>query len=167
LLEYLTYGATPSQLHGTDLLFDRVTEAKTRLSHLPLTCADGQNIPYADDSFDLVLQYTVFTSILDDTVKANLAREMLRVLRKPRGKILWYDYWLNPTNPQARGIRPTEIRKLFPGCAFQFQRVTLAPPIARRLVPLSWTFALLLEKLRLLNSHYLVAIHPPPLPDDH
>ena len=160
LLEYLAYGAAPSQLHGTDLLFDRVTEAKDRLSHLPLTCADGQNLPYADDSFDLVLQYTVFTSILNEVVKANLAGEMLRVIRKPTGKILWYDYWINPTNPQTRGIRPTEIRQLFPGCALELRRITLAPPLARRLVPFSWILASLLERLRLLNCHYLVVICP-------
>jgi hypothetical protein len=33
--------------------------------------------------------------------------------------------------------------------------VTLAPPIARRLVPLSWMAAMALEKLSMLNTHYL------------
>jgi hypothetical protein len=75
--------------------------------------------------------------------------------------ILWYDFWLNPTNPQTEGIRPSEIRTLFPGCDFEFRRITLAPPLARRLVPVSWVVAFLLEKLRVFNSHYLVAIRPP------
>jgi ubiquinone/menaquinone biosynthesis C-methylase UbiE len=160
LLEYLTYGANPNRLHGTDLLSQRVEQAHARLSHLPLTCADGQALPYRRNSFDLVLQYTVFTSVLDEEVKANLAGEMLRVLR-PGGMILWYDFWLNPTNPQTEGIRPSEIRSLFPGCDVEFRRITLAPPLARRLVPISWVMAFLLEKLRVFNSHYLVAIRPP------
>ena len=42
-----------------------------------------------------------------------MAEEMVRVLRKPDGLIVWYDFWLNPTNKQTRGIRPTEIKKLF------------------------------------------------------
>lgn len=159
LLEYMSYGATPNQLHGTDLLLKRVEQAHARLSHLPLTCADGQSLPYVSDSFDLVLQYTVFTSVLDEAVKANLAGEMRRVLR-PGGLILWYDFWLNPTNPQTEGIRPTEIRNLFPGCDFEFRRITLAPPLVRRLVPVSWVLTLWLEKLRFFNSHYLVAIRP-------
>ncbi len=84
----------------------------------------------------------------------------MEILRKPGGMILWYDYWLNPTNPQTRGVRPAEIRRLFPGCRLEFHRITLAPPLARLLVPLSWTLAHILEKLRIFNSHYLVAIRP-------
>lgn len=158
LLEYLGYGATPGRLHGTDLLCDRVKEAHKRLPHLPLTCADGQHLPYETGAFDLVLQYTVFSSILDNEIKANLAREMLRLLCKPGGMILWYDFWLNPLNPQTRGIRPGEIRKLFPGCRFEFHRVTLAPPVTRRLVKVSWLACYLLERLLLFNTHYLVSI---------
>ena len=158
LLEYLSYGASPKHLHGLDLLPDRIAQAHTLLPHIPLTRADGQNVPYADATFALVLQYTAFSSILDETIKTNLAQEMLRVLRKPAGMILWYDFWLNPTNSQTRGIRPSEVRRLFPQCRFEFHRITLAPPIARRVVPVSWQLALLLEKIRLFNSHYLVAI---------
>ena len=84
---------------------------------------------------------------------------MMRVV-KAGGLILSYDFWLNPTNPQTRGIRPSEIRRLFPGCRFEFQRITLAPPIARRSVPISWLLSAFLEKLSLFNSHYLVAIQP-------
>lgn len=159
LLEYLGYGTPSFRLHGTDLLLDRVREARGKLPNLPLTCADGQNLPYQDQSFDLVLQYMVHSSILDDDVKRDISREMLRVLR-PGGLILWYDFWLNPTNPQTRGIRPAEIRSLFPGCRFEFQRITLAPPIARRFVPVSWLGCSLLENLKVFNTHYLAAIRP-------
>ncbi len=157
LLEYLSYGAAPTRIHGIDLLGDRVAEARARMPSLSLSCAEGQHLPYPAGVFDLVLQYTAFSSLLDDGVKANVAREMLRVLR-PDGAIVWYDYWLNPTNPQARGIRPAEIRRLFPGCEYHFQRVTLAPPITRRLVRLSWLLCCALEKAVLLNTHYLAVI---------
>ena len=159
LLEYLACGAGPGLLHGIDLLPRRVEAAHARLPHLPLACADGRFLPYRRASFDLVMQYTAFTSILDDQIKAAVAREMLRVLR-PDGVILWYDFWLNPTNPQTRGIRPAEIRRLFPGCRFHFRRVTLAPPLARRLVPFSWIAAALFEKCLIFNSHYLAVIYP-------
>jgi len=160
LLEYLGYGAAPKHLHGVDLIFPRVKDVSARLPHLPLTCADGQHLPYGNHVFDLVLQYTVFSSILGNDVKVNLAREMLRVL-KPGGMILWYDFWLNPTNKQTRGIRPAEIGRLFPGCHVEFQRLTLAPPIARRLIPVSWWLCELLEKVKVFNTHYLVAIYHP------
>ena len=157
LHEFLSFGADPQHLHGVDLLDWRVAEAKALGPHLSLVRADGQDLPYADGYFDLVLQYTVFTSILDDNVKHNIAQEMRRVLR-PNGLILWYDFWLNPTNRQAKGIRPSEIRTLFPDCRCGFRRITLAPPIARLLAPHSWLACHLLERLRLLNTHYLVAI---------
>jgi ubiquinone/menaquinone biosynthesis C-methylase UbiE len=160
LQEYLAFGATPACLQGCDLLPTRIRQARQVLpEHLLLACADGQCLPYVSKQFDLLLQYTVFSSILDDNLKARMAFEMLRII-KPGGMILWYDFWLNPTNPQTRGIRPAEIRRLFPDCMYHFKRITLAPPLARRLVPLSWGLALFLEELHIFNSHYLVAIQP-------
>ena len=160
LAEYLSYGANAPLLHGVDLLPARLNEARHWLPRLPLACANGRHLPYPDGSFDLVLQYTAFSSLLDAELKAGLAREMVRLLRRPAGMILWYDFWLNPTNRQTQGLRPAEIKQLFPGCRFEFRRITLAPPLARRLVPFSWLLAGLVEKLGLLNSHYLVAIRP-------
>ena len=159
LLESLSFGARASRLHGTDLLLDRLQSTRQTILNLPLTNADGQNLPYAANRFDLTMQLTAFSSILDDVVKKNIALEMLRVTR-PLGMILWYDFWLNPTNPQTRGIRPSEIRQLFPGCTYEFHKITLAPPLARRIVPFSWGLALLLESLKIFNTHYLVAIRP-------
>jgi ubiquinone/menaquinone biosynthesis C-methylase UbiE len=159
LLEFLGYGAEADALVGIDLLPDRLSDGKRRLPGLNFACADGQRLPFPAGQFDLVLQYTAFSSVLDAQIKANMAAEMLRVLR-PDGCILWYDFWLNPTNPQTKGIRGSEIRRLFPDCAFAFRRVTLAPPIARRLVPVSWIGGLLLEKLSILNTHFLAIIRP-------
>lgn len=159
LLEFLGLGALPSRLSGFDLLHYRLVDAKAKLPTVSLACGDGQDLPYRSHMFDLIVQYTVFTSILDSQVKHNIAREMVRVLN-PNGLILWYDFWLNPINPQTQGIRPKEIRQLFPDCKIQLRRVTLAPPLARRLVGISWTLCSLLEKLKVFNSHYLATIRP-------
>ena len=159
LLEWLGYGAEPRRLHGVDLLAERVAAAHDRLPHLAVSCSSGAALPYADHSFDLVLQFTLFSSILDRAIGYTVASEMIRVLR-PGGAILWYDFWINPVNKQTRGIRPNEIRKLFPRSRYTFQRITLAPPLARRLVPLSWPGTTILENLRFLNTHYLAIIRP-------
>jgi hypothetical protein len=82
---------------------------------------------------------------------------MMKVTR-PGGMILWYDFWLNPGNPQTRGIRPAEIELLFPNCTFEFHKITLAPPVARRLVPVSWIMCVFLENLKVFNTYYLVTI---------
>lgn len=159
LSEFLRYGANSHQLVGIDLLFNRLGDAHKRLSLSSLVNADGQALPFSSGSFDLVMQFTAFSSLLDDGVKENIAKDMLRVL-KPNGLILWYDFWLNPFNKQTKGIRPNEIRTLFSNCSFRFYKITLAPPIARRIIPISWGMALFLESLKVFNSHWLVTIRP-------
>ena len=157
LKEYLRYGVAAEELHGIDLLLDRLHAARKVLPDIPLVNSNGAFLPYPEQSFDLVLQYTAFSSILDLQVKRGMAGEMLRVL-KPEGMIIWYDFWLNPTNKQTKGIKPAEIRSLFSSCQYAFHKITLAPPIARRIVPVSWGFARFLETLKVFNSHYLAVI---------
>ncbi len=159
LTEFLNFGASPRNLYGIDLLSDRLLEAREKLPASHFVNADGQRIPFNAQSFDLVMQYTALSSILDEGIRVQIAKDMTRVL-KPNGVIVWYDFWLNPTNPQTHGIRPSEIRSLFPSCNFEFHKITLAPPIARKVAPVSWGLALLLENLKLFNSHYLVIISP-------
>jgi len=159
LIEYLGFGASPENLCGVDLLFDRLLHAHHILPTSGFANADGQNLPYPSKTFDLVLQYTAISSILDVEIRRNICADMLRVL-KPGGMILSYDFWLNPTNPQTRGIRPAEIRQLFPSCTFEFRKTTLAPPLARKLAPLSWGACLFLESLKIFNTHYLTTVRP-------
>jgi ubiquinone/menaquinone biosynthesis C-methylase UbiE len=158
LKEFLAFGAPPGYLHGVDLLEDRLAMAQHALPSSHFVSADGQSLPFTDGSFDLVMQFTAISSILDPHIRKNLCQDMLRVLKKG-GLLLSYDFWLNPTNLQTRGLRPAEIREYFPGCRVSFHRITLAPPIARRLVPVSWQLSAFLEKLIIFNTHYLALIH--------
>lgn len=157
LLNFLSYGVHPEQLFGIDLLHERLRSASFQLTESKFANADGQKLPFQASHFDLILQFTAFSSVLDQQVKQNMAAEMLRVL-KPDGAILWYDFWWNPTNPQTAGIKPQEIKGLFPVCEYVFRKITLAPPIARRVVPISWPLALILESVKIFNSHYLAII---------
>ena len=157
LLEYLSLGALPEKLFGVDLLLDRIGIARKTLPSIGISCGEGQYLPFPERGFDIVLQYTVFSSILDPEIRKNLAREMRRVL-KPDGVIIWYDFWLNPTNSHTHGIGLGEIRSLFQGCKFITKKITLAPPITRRLASISWAGCGLLESLKIFNTHYLVGI---------
>lgn len=162
LTEYFGFGALPEKLYGVDLLFDRLAHAHHRLPASGLVNADGQSLPFPFHSFDLVIQSTAVSSILDPEVRRHICADMLRVV-KPGGLILSYDFWLNPTNPQTRGIRPAEIKRLFPNCRYQFRKITLAPPIARKLASVSW--GLLLPPRKPENfQHPLPRRHPPSAP---
>ncbi|MBI5928578.1 MAG: class I SAM-dependent methyltransferase [Chloroflexi bacterium] len=160
LADYLGYGVSGDALHGIDIRGELLIKAKHRIPHGHFICAAAQSIPYPTQYFDFVLQYTVFSSITDAVVRTKVAQEMLRVL-KPNGVIVWYDFWVNPLNPDTEGIRPAEIRHLFPSCQYKFRRITLAPPLCRKLIPPCWGLATLLEYLKILNTHYLVIITAP------
>jgi ubiquinone/menaquinone biosynthesis C-methylase UbiE len=161
--DLIQWGARPENLAGVDLLPDSIAEASVPCpAGVTLRCASAADIDFPDGQFDLVLQSTVFTSVLDERLKRQIAREMLRVLQ-PDGMILWYDFLVNnPWNPDVRGVKKREIRGLFAGCRVRLKRITLAPPIARRLARYGWTLCCLLEKIPLLCTHYLGAIRKGP-----
>jgi SAM-dependent methyltransferase len=158
LTEFIQWGARCADVGGIDLRPDKIEEARKRLPEANLHTGDARRLPFPSNSADLVSQFTVFTSILEPHFKKAVAAEMLRVL-KPGGLILWYDFrFNNPSNSSVRGIKSEEIRTLFPGCRIHLRRVTLAPPVARFVVPITWIGALLLEKIPILRTHYLGAI---------
>jgi ubiquinone/menaquinone biosynthesis C-methylase UbiE len=159
LLEYGGLGIPIKSLHGSDVLPGRVTKAHTALPTVPFTCADGRALPYRSNSFDLVAVYTVMSSILDEDVQHRVARELMRVVKRD-GIILCYDFWLNPNNPNTRGVTRADLQRWFPDSRMIARRITLAPPISRRLVKHSWWLGTLLESLRVFNTHDLVAILP-------
>jgi len=161
LLVFAQWGVWPEDLAGIDLIPGRIESARKKIPAADLHSGDAERLPWPDESFDVVTQFVVFTSILSAEMRQQVAREMLRILR-PGGMILWYDFrFKNPQNPSVRAMRAGEVRSLFPGCAIDLRRVTLAPPIARRVVPISWMTALFLEKIPFLRTHYLAAIHKP------
>lgn len=154
LTEFVQWGADPTALCGIDLRAERVDRARLRIPQADLQTGSASDLPWPDEFFDLVSQFTVFTSILDPALKRAVAREMLRVLR-PGGAILWFDFrFNNPRNPHVRGIRAAEIRSLFARCEVQLVPVLLAPPLARLIAGWSWPLAELLHTLPFLRTHY-------------
>lgn len=158
LADFETWGASRDRLAGIDLLPDRVAAATTRLPGADLRAGDASALPWDSGAFDIVAQSTMFTSILDPAMKVTVAREMARVLA-PGGAIAWYDFFLdNPRNPAVRGIRRPELASLFPGFELHLRRITLAPPLARRLAPRAPVLAAVAEQLRVLNTHYVALL---------
>ena len=157
IIDFIKWQLKPENCFGVDILKHRLNQARIKLPSSLLINGNGERLPFLSESFGIVTQFTAFSSVLDPGIKHNIAQEMLRVL-KPDGIILWYDFWWNPTNPHTAGIIPIEIKQLFPDCDYVFRKITLAPPIARRVLPISWQFAMVLESLKIFNSHYLVSI---------
>jgi SAM-dependent methyltransferase len=164
LLELLRLGFDPARLVANELLPDRAAAARRRLpAATRLLEGDALALPLADASVDIVLQSTVFSSLLDDAFQQRLAAAMWRWLR-PGGAVLWYDFTVNnPRNPDVRGVPLKRVAELFPGARIDARRVTLAPPIARRVVrlhPAAWRVC---NALPLLRTHVLAWVHKPPV----
>jgi len=159
---FLRWGARPENLYGVDFLPDRIAQARGSCpAGVTLKCQDATCLEFEDSAFDLVLQSTVFTSILNLERKQQLAREMVRVLR-PGGIVVWYDFYLNnPRNPDVKGVGKRELRQLFPGCGIVLTRLTLAPPLGRRVAPISRSLYRALSCFSLLRTHYLGIISRP------
>lgn len=159
LLEMLRLGFAPELLNGIELLPERFEAARRVLpAAVQLHLGDASQAGIAASSQDLVLQSTVFSSILDDGVQRGLAEAMWHWL-KPGGAVLWYDFIVdNPRNRDVRGVPLRRVRELFPKGRLHAQRLTLAPPIARavcRLHPGAYT---VFNSIPWLRSHVLVLI---------
>ena len=151
----LEYEANPELLFGIDLMEDLVQAAQALSPNMHFSCASATRLPHADASFDIILQFLLFTSVLSEASKRRIAEEISRVLA-PGGCFLWYDFAVdNPRNPDVRGIPLSEIRQLFPGFTISARRITVAPPLARALGHLGPSVYYLASQLRIMNTHYL------------
>jgi SAM-dependent methyltransferase len=156
-----SWGARRADLAGIDLLEADVQRARARMPEADLRVGDASQLPWEDASRDIVVQSTVFSSILDPAMRRGVASEMARVL-SPGGAILWFDFFMdNPRNRNVRGVRRSEIEALFPGLRLTTRRVILAPPLTRALSRFSWIAVEALEALRALNTHYMAVLERP------
>ncbi|MEF7614745.1 class I SAM-dependent methyltransferase [Aquincola sp. MAHUQ-54] len=162
LLELLRLGAAPERLTGIELLPERHAQARQLLPpSLTLLQANAIEAPIAPGSQDMVLQSTVFSSLLDPAARSALADAMWRWLQ-PGGAVLWYDFTVdNPRNPDVRGVPLAELRGLFPQGRLQHRRVTLAPPLARALCRVSPALYPVFNAVPLLRTHVLAWIAKP------
>lgn len=158
LLDLLRLGLRPAHLTGIELLPERLTAARAALPEgVRLLAGDAAAADIAPSSQDLVLQSTVFSSILDDALQQRVAEAMWTWL-KPGGAVVWYDFTVdNPRNPDVRGVPLRRVRELFPQGQLTARRVTLAPPLARTF-PAAYG---LLNLVPWLRTHRLVLIDKP------
>ena len=162
LLDLLRLGFDPAQLTGNELLPERAAVARQRLpAAVTLLDGDALQLGLPDAQFDIVLQATVFSSILDDAFQQRLAARMWSWL-KPGGAVLWYDFTLdNPRNPDVRGVPLARLRALYPEACIDARRVTLAPPLARTVGRWHPAFHGLLHLLPPLRTHLLGWLQKP------
>ena len=162
LTKLLALGFNPDNLVANELLPERVSQARRNLpAGTTVLPGDATALELPAGGFDIVYCSLVFSSILDDAFQERLASAMWKWVA-PGGAVLWYDFiYNNPSNKDVRGVPVRRIRELFPDAQAAVRRVTLAPPISRR-VCRAWGGAYgLFNALPLLRSHVLCWLAKP------
>jgi ubiquinone/menaquinone biosynthesis C-methylase UbiE len=157
----LELGASPSRLAGVDLLPDRVAAAHQAYPQLDFRQGNAEQLDFADASIDLVMAFTVFSSILEGSMASHVAAEIQRVIR-PGGGLLWYDFrYDNPANRNVRGVGAGRVRELFPKLEGKLNSLTVLPPLVRRLGPLAPAAYPVLAIAPPLRSHLCGVLRKP------
>lgn len=160
LVELATWGLEPERLAGLDLRPEAVARARALLPAVDLRVGCAGELPWSDESFDLVFLNTVLSSILEPEMRRAVAAEALRALR-PGGAAVVYDtFRRNPHNPDVAPVTAAELRELFAGREVEVRTLTFLPHVARRLPPrLLELLYPLLAAVPGWQSHLLAVIH--------
>jgi ubiquinone/menaquinone biosynthesis C-methylase UbiE len=149
----MQWGALPRNLFGIDLVANPIEWAK-RSPEIRFTQGNAEHLDFDNNSFDLILLFTVFLNFLDNSMARNVAEEVKRVL-KPRGAVVWYDLrYNNPFNHNVRGVPKVKIQMLFPNFTLRLRTVTVVPQLARRLGRATPILYPMLSSLPFIRSHY-------------
>lgn len=185
LRKFVLYGARPKHLFGIDLLDHRIKEAMMLNPAVNFQVVNGETLPFQDGTFDIILQFTCFSSVLCEDARQSVANEMIRVL-KPTGIILWFDMRTVPLSVRmvswfgrllsevcrnvARGADghhagqiPTkpldldDVRRLFPRCRLSARTVSLHFPWGG-VARYGWWLGGLLQAVPCFRTHLLIGI---------
>lgn len=120
---YMTKYFPNTEVHGVDLSSESIIKAKEKkINSAIFTDFNGKDLPYADNSFDIV-----FTSMVFHHIEHKLHNEVLadiyRVIR-PGGKFIIFEH--NPFNPLTK--------KAVNECEFDKDAILLKPSYTRKMV---------------------------------
>lgn len=153
---FIEMGIKPENIFANEILPERIDALHRDFPSINVLPGFSQHLNLNDNSFDLIFQSTVFSSVLNPNDRKAIANCMLKWL-KPGGMILWYDFiYNNPSNPNVRKVSKTEIHNLFPNCKIKFHKVTLLPPLGRRVKSAYSIF----NSLPFLRTHLIAEIYP-------
>ena len=154
-------GARPSHLVGVDLVENRIQSARSSYPEMVFRVGNAERLEDADETYDLVMAITVFSSLIERRMAQNVASEIVRVL-KPGGGLLWYDLrYDSVANPNIKAVPRSRIGQLFPSLRGRLRTVTVLPPLARRLGPATPAVYPALALFPPLRSHLVGLLRKP------
>lgn len=162
LVELIRMGLQPGNLAGVELVAERAERARRRLpAQTVITTGDGAAAAIEPSSRSIVLLSTVLSSVLDDEFQQRVAQVAWDAVA-PGGAVVCYDFvYDNPRNHDVRAVPLRRLRTLFPRASITSRRVTLAPPLARRVTRIAWALYPALNAVPLLRTHRLTWLAKP------
>lgn len=179
LQRFKEFGA--AEAAGIDVLPWRIDAARERYPTLDLVAGDAAELPYDDGHFDVTMQLTCLSSVLDEDVRRRIAAEMWRVTA-PGGIVLSYDMRATPFAIRALGKLYALLRgrgeaaadsstPTIPIAAAEIESLFGRPVTSRRVVTLNFELAslagrsqlaaALLARVRWLRTHEIVVLRKP------
>lgn len=133
--QLLRLGVCPDKLSGIDILQENIEHARLLFPQVKLVCADAGSMPFEDEKFDLVSEFTMFATLPDETLAAKIAFEMLRVCRSG-GYLLLVDWRTpKPGDHNYSALNMARLERLFGlGSSTELVAISngaLIPPLGR------------------------------------
>jgi ubiquinone/menaquinone biosynthesis C-methylase UbiE len=151
-----------AELHGVDILGERIERARQRIPGAQLSIADARELPYAAGTFDVVTMFTVLSSLAGRDDARRALREAQRALVPGGVLLIWEPRLPNPLNRQTFLITRGLLRAALAGSSIQTRTLTLLPPLARHLGRRTDLFYRRLAQVPLLRTHRLIRATPSP-----
>lgn len=157
LRPFLLDGFAMEQLHGIDLMADRVERGKYLTPSMDLIQGDATAMPYEAQSFDIVCEQFCFCHVPVDEAKIKIAAEMMRVSRQ---FILIHDWRMGSKSKQLYGVTQAKIRTWFPGWHVVDRfRSQLWPPLGRPFSRFAWPLYDLARAFSPLVGSWFTVLH--------
>ena len=135
LVQFIRLGFKPENLAGVDPSAERIAQAKAGYPTVDFRRESGEATTFADSTFDIAFESTLFMMLTSDDVARRVAAEMIRVTR-PGGYVMLADWrYAKRGSTDHRAMSRERIESLFQvGSATEViarERGALVPPVGR------------------------------------
>jgi len=135
LFQLIRLGFEPKNITGIDIQEERLAQARKIYPQVNFVKGDATQMEFSDNSFDLVFESGMFATLPNDSVRKDIAREMVGVC-KPSGYFVLVDWWTPKVgDPNYKALTRKELYKLFfVGSKTELigvHRGALVPPVGR------------------------------------
>lgn len=135
LINFIKLGFRPENLTGIDIQQERISEAKMRFPNINFVHGDASKMQFNDETFEIVIESTMFVQLTDEDLARSIANEMIRTT-KTDGYIILVDWkYSKPWDKSYKGLDKKRTKELFGvGSKTNIEGIyngAIVPPIGR------------------------------------